>query len=135
MFEKAIIMADNKKIFIVEDDDTFSKVLADALRGDMPSYEVTIARDGEEALKNVESIKPDLIILDLVLPKLGGIDFLTELRKKDDFKNTAVLVLSQLSDVGTLSDLMALGIKGFIIKSDMNLEGIIGRVKSALGEV
>lgn len=123
---------EKKKILIIDDDKIFSKVLKDALlsmRGER--YEVTVVHDGDAGLSAIKEVSPDLIILDLVMPNVGGIEFLKTLRAQADTP-PPVIISSQLSDIEKISEGMALGIKGYIVKSDYSLDDIIKQVDEIL---
>lgn len=124
-----------KKILIIDDDRIFAKVLKDGLvLKRKEDYSVTTAADGEEGFALAQKEKPDLIVLDLVMPKLGGAEFLQKLRTDGDIANTPVIIGTQLSDMDEMSKLVELGVKGYIIKSESSLEQIIKQIDSAVGD-
>ncbi|MDP2677018.1 MAG: response regulator [bacterium] len=124
---------ENKKILIVEDDADFVKVLKDGLAQHGFSH-VTSASDGEAGLQKAIEEKPDLILLDLILPKMRGEEFLKKLRGHEETHAVAVLIVSQLSDYEKISETMALGIKGYLVKSDFSLDSMIGQIQTILSE-
>ncbi len=123
-----------KKILIVDDDEVFVKVLTDSLSKD--DYEVTHMPNGEEGLKEMERSKPDIIILDLLMPKMGGLQFLEELKKRKEKNRIPILISSQLSKMKDVSDAVTsgidVGVKGYFIKSSQNIEMIIKNIKNTL---
>ena len=119
-----------KKILIVDDDKILSKILRDAFRAD--AYEVITAFDGEAGLSIALEQKPDLIMLDLVMPKLGGIEFLKKLRADERGKNIPVLVATQVSDLAKMSEGMELGVRGYIIKADYSIKEILSQIEEVL---
>ena len=119
-----------KKILIIDDDKIFSKILRDGLiAGGQGKYEVISAFDGEEGFLVASREKPDLIMLDMMMPKVTGIEFLRKVRKEEWGKDTPVIVETQLSDLGNMSEGVALGVKGYIIKSDYSLDTILRQVE------
>ena len=124
-----------KKILIIDDDKIFSKVLKDAFTaiGD-GRYNVAIAHDGEEGFEKAKEDRPDLIILDLMMPKVGGIDFLKKMKTDNGSQDIPVLISSQISDIEKISEGMELGIKGYIIKADYSLDSIIKQVEDILDD-
>lgn len=119
-----------KKILIVDDDKIFSKILRDGLTtGGQGKYEVISAFDGEEGLAVAEKERPDLIMLDLVMPKLGGIEVLKKLRVEEWGKDIPVIVETQLSDMGSMGEGVALGVRGYLVKSDYSLDEILHQVE------
>ena len=123
-----------KKIIIIDDDEVFSKTLADFLPRDR--YESMHAKDGIDGLAMVETEKPDLIILDLLMPKMGGMQFLDELRKKKLPEEVPILISSQLSKIEDISKAivagMDVGVKGYVIKSSENLDMIVSEIDKTL---
>ncbi len=124
-----------KKILIVDDDRIFSKVLRDAFSSvENIEYKIMSAYDGEEGLKKVKEEKPDLIILDLMMPKIGGIDFLKQIKKNNGVNDIPILISSQVSDIEKISEGMELGIVGYIVKADYSLDSIIKQVEDILNK-
>ena len=118
-------MADNKKVLIIEDDKILHKAIKDALLG--ANFEIAEAFDGEEGLKKAESENPDLILLDLILPKQDGYHTLVDLHEK--YPNTPVFVLTVINSKTSVAECMANGAKGYLVKSDYSLEDIVEKVK------
>lgn len=128
-------MLSTKKILIIDDDKIFSKVLKDTFTSmDGNKYEVVIAHDGEDGLNKAKEETPDLIILDLMMPKVGGMEFLKEMNQRDGSIKIPILISSQISDIEKISEGMELGIKGYILKSDYSLESIIKQVEDILND-
>ena len=122
-----------KKILIIDDDKIFSKILRDGLiGGGQGKYEVLTAFDGEEGLAVAAKERPDLVMLDMMMPKLTGIEFLKKYRQEEWGKDTPVIVETQLSDLEKMSEGVALGVRGYIIKSDYSLETILRQVEDIL---
>ena len=122
-----------KKILIVDDDKILSKILRDTFQARMAGkYEVVTAFDGEAGLSIALEQKPDLIMLDLVMPKLGGIEFLKKLRADERGKNIPVLVATQISDLEKMSEGMELGVRGYIVKADYSIEEILSQIEEVL---
>lgn len=122
-----------KKILIIDDDKIFSKILRDALLvGGQGKYEVAYAFDGQEGFEVAKKEKPDLIMLDLMMPILTGIEFLKKLRGEEWGANIPVIVETQLSDLEKMSEGMELGVRGYIIKSDYSIEAILHQVDDVL---
>ncbi|MEK7568845.1 MAG: response regulator [Patescibacteria group bacterium] len=123
----------SKKILIIDDDRIFSKILRDGLvAGGQGKYEVSTAFDGEEGFLVAEREKPNLIMLDMMMPKVTGIEFLRKLRGEEWGKDTPVIVETQLSDLEKMSEGVELGVRGYIIKSDYSLDTILRQVEDIL---
>lgn len=122
-----------KKILIIDDDRIFSKVLRDGLSTHKDKYSVVVASDGEEGIEMARKEKPDLIVLDVVMPKLDGIGALKILKSEDELSNIPVLISTQLDGIEQIGEAIALGVKGYIIKSDFSLDNIIKQIDETLG--
>lgn len=123
-----------KKILIIDDDKIFSKILRDGLvAGGNGKYEIFSAFDGEEGFVVAERERPDLVMLDMMMPKVTGIEFLKKLRGEDWGRETPVIVETQLSDMEKMSEGLELGVRGYIIKSDYSLDTILRQVEDILG--
>lgn len=121
-----------KKILVIDDDQFFSKTLEAALPAG--KYSLISAEDGEAGLEKLRTEKPDLIILDLMMPKLDGTAFLKKLQESEDLPKVPVLVSSNLSSVKKISDVMTMGAVGYVIKSDESLQSIVQDIERVLGE-
>lgn len=123
-----------KKILIIDDDQVFAKTLQDFLSKD--KYETVHASNGEDGLALIDAIRPDLIILDLLMPKMGGMEFLEELRKKNLETEIPILISSQLSKIEDISKAIVagidVGVKGYIIKASENLDMIVSEINKTL---
>ena len=120
----------HKKILIVEDNKELTKVLTSALSNEDTS--ILEAHNGEEGLALALKEHPDLILLDVVMPKMDGIMMLQKIRKDAWGKNTSVIVLTNLSDQNRVADAMAEGVFDYLIKDDWSLDDIIARVNAKL---
>ncbi|MDD4901389.1 MAG: response regulator [Patescibacteria group bacterium] len=119
-----------KKILIVEDDNILSKAIRTILEEE--KFKIIVAVDGEEALVKVKEFTPDLILLDLILPKKSGEDVLAELKKNEETKDIPVLVTTVKSDHEAVSRCIALGARGYLIKAHYSLEEIVKKVQETL---
>lgn len=120
-----------KKILIIDDDKIFAKILRDGLGSERKDvYEVTTVHDGEEGLAKIGELSPDLVVLDIMLPKITGIEILERL--KEEGKTPNVLMSTQVADLEKISRAVELGAKGYIIKSDYSLEHIIRQIDEIL---
>ncbi len=120
-----------KKILIIDDDKIFVKILRDWLSGasGKGNYEVVTAFDGEEGFEAALREKPDLIMLDVMMPKMTGIEFLKKLRAEAWGAGIPVIVETQLSDLEKMSEGVELGVRGYIIKSDYSMEDILKQIE------
>jgi len=118
------------KIVVAEDDKLISNSLCDALKTN--GYEPFPAYDGEEAVAKAKEIKPDLILLDIMMPKLDGISVLWELKANPETSGTPVVVLTNIGDVETISKIIEAGAVDYLLKSDQSVDDIIQKVKDVL---
>jgi len=115
------------KILIVEDEEALSKVLKEKFTSE--KFEVEIAKDGEAALTMAASFRPDLMLLDLVLPKKHGLVVLEELKSDSELKTIPVIVLSQLDDDVSIKKALSIGAVDYYVKSQHPLKEIVEKVK------
>ncbi len=122
-----------KKVLVVEDDTLLHDLLANKL-ADLRSHglEVHPTFNAPDALEVAKKEKPDLIILDLMLPGMTGFEFLEALRKEEGIKNTAVIVFSNLNQESDKEKARALGVKEFLVKADTSLDDISGKIVELL---
>lgn len=117
-----------KKVFIVEDEKLIIKPLA--MKLELSGFEVKSANDGGEALAVLEKEKFDIILLDLMMPKVDGFDVLTELQKRGD--TTPVIIASNLNQENDVSKALELGVTNYYVKSDITLDEIVQKIKQVL---
>ena len=120
-----------KKILIVEDERLIAKPLGMKLQ--FAGFETKNAYDGDEALAILENEKFDLVLLDLMMPKVDGFDVLTKLKAKGDM--TPVIIASNLNQEKDISRVLELGVTSYYVKSDTTLDEIVENVKMALDMV
>ncbi len=123
---------DSKKILIVDDEASLGNVLATALTYE--GYTTLKATDGEAGLAIAEKELPDLIILDIMMPKLNGITMLKKLRENEATEKIKVIVMTALDDMGKIAEVLEAGGDDYIVKSKIELDGIIAKVKLKLGD-
>ena len=119
-----------RRILIVEDD----KFLLNAYRVKLQKsgFEIKIAMDGEEAIEALKGYTPDLILLDLILPKKDGFAVLEELKTNENWGKIPVLIASNLGQKEDLDRGMALGAKDFVVKTDLSLDDLVKKINSFL---
>lgn len=119
-----------KKILIVEDDRSLQNALVEMVSQE--GYETVSALDGEEGLKKIEELMPDLVLLDIILPKKDGYEVLSEIKKNEKTKNIPVLILTNLEEVDNVQKALDLGATTFMVKSDFSLKDVLAKVKESL---
>lgn len=119
-----------KKIVFIEDEPLLQKTAGETLRQE--GFDVRSALDGEAGLALVKSFKPDLVLLDIVLPKKNGFEVLEEIKKDPDTKDIPVVVLTNLEGSADVEKVLESGAMTYMVKANYNLEEIVARVKSIL---
>lgn len=117
----------NKKILIVEDTKNYLFIISQELKN--AGFDVMTAENGEEGLEAVQKEKPDLILLDIEMPKMDGITMAKRLKELG--VDLPIIFLSNMSDLKHISE-AAETATDYIVKSDINAEGIVLRVKERL---
>jgi two-component system, OmpR family, response regulator VicR len=120
---------DIKRILIIEDERPLSKVLKDNLEL-VSDIEVTQAYDGEEGLEKALAIEPDLILLDVIMPKMDGIQCLRALRAHPSTASIKVVVLTNVATEPTLGELQKMKFTDYIVKSNWNINEVTERILS-----
>ena len=120
------------KIILIEDDEILSKVIYEELRD--ADFDVIQAFDGEEGLKLVRSKKPDLVLLDIVLPRKDGFEVLEEMKKSPDTKDIPVIVLTMIGKDEDIKRGLQLGADDYIVKSQHAIAEIIEKIKDFFGK-
>ena len=115
------------KILVVEDDEFLQKILVTKFTKE--GFAVKAASDGEQALKMVNEDVPDLVLLDLILPKMTGFDVLTEIRVAAPTKNLPVIILSNLGQEEDIMRAKELGALDFLVKADISVNDVVRKVK------
>ena len=119
-----------KRILLVEDDRFLRRACEASLR--QRGFTVATAADGEEALRLVKDERPDLILLDMLMPKLSGIDVLRALRGDATTRDIRVLVLSNSSREQDMAEVKKLGVVGYFVKADLSLKDLGDKIARLL---
>lgn len=120
-----------KKILLVEDDNNLAGVYKARL--ELEGFKVVVVDNGEEALSTTVSEKPDLILLDAMMPKISGFDVLDILRNTPETANVRVIMLTALSQDKDKQRAQNLGADEYIVKSEVVIGDVIDRIKFHLG--
>jgi DNA-binding response OmpR family regulator len=114
------------KILIVEDEDVLAKVLQEKFEEE--NFKVSIAVDGEEVLPMVKKFKPDAILLDIMLPKVDGLEVLESLQDDEDLKKIPVIVMSNLNGDEKIKKALELGAVDYMIKTQHPIKEVVEKV-------
>jgi DNA-binding response OmpR family regulator len=123
-------MPPKKKILVVDDESDIVKILSMRLK--VNGYDVISALDGEDGLNKAKTQKPDLIILDLMLPKLSGYEICRMLKFDDEFKSIPIIILSALHEQQEREKTVESGADAFFLKP-FDLEQMLAKLKELLG--
>ena len=118
------------KIVIVEDEEALARVLKEKFEGE--EFIVELAMDGKVALPVIQKMRPDLVLLDLMLPKRDGIDVLKDIKADRDLENLPVIVLSNLDGDEDIKQAISLGAKDYFVKSQHPIKEVVEKVKDFL---
>jgi len=121
-----------KKILIVEDEQIMIDLLQKKITEE--GYEVFIAKDGEEGLKAMRETKPDLVLLDIVMPKMGGLEVMEEAQKEPELKKIPIIVISNSGQPVELDRAQKLGARDWLIKTEFDPEEVIDKIIKQIGK-
>ncbi|MBM4388597.1 MAG: response regulator [Deltaproteobacteria bacterium] len=123
-------MAEAKKILLVEDEPLLGNLLKQRLEKE--GFEVTLAHDGEEALTRLRESAPDLVLLDIILPKISGFELLETLQADPQLERAPVIVISNLGQESDVSRGQSLGAVEYFVKAKVSIEELVEHVKTFL---
>ena len=119
-----------EKIVFIEDERTLQKMLGEALEA--AGFSVASANDGETGLALILQEMPDLVLLDLILPKLDGFSVLQTLKGDEKTKDIPVMVLTNLETAEDVEKVITLGATTYLVKANYDLPDIVAKVKEVL---
>lgn len=122
-------MTKKPSIVLVEDDDFISEMYALKFKSD---YDFEVARDGAEGLALIQKVKPDLVLLDIILPQLDGFEVLERLKQDPATKDIPVLLLTNLGQKDNVKKGLRLGAVDYIIKAHYTPTEVVEKVKRTL---
>ncbi len=120
-----------KKILFVEDDDALASVYVTRLQAE--GFDVKRVPNGEDALSATLQYRPDLILLDVMMPKVSGFDVLDILRNTPEVGNVKIIMLTALSQQSDVERAKSLGVDDYLVKSQVVIADVVDRIKQHLG--
>ena len=120
-----------KKILLVEDDDALASVYMTRLKGE--GFDIRRVANGEDALAAAKDHKPDLVLLDVMMPKVSGFDVLDILRNTPETANLKIIMLTALSQETDKQRAQGLGVDDYLVKSQVVISDVVDRIKYHLG--
>ncbi|KPJ71677.1 hypothetical protein AMJ50_00885 [Parcubacteria bacterium DG_74_3] len=121
-----------KKILLLEDEEIMLDLLQRKLAKE--GYDVSVARDGEEGLEKMREAKPDIVLLDVIMPKKGGFEVMEEMLKDKDLMNIPVIIISNSGQPVELDRAKKLGAKDWLIKTEFDPQEVIDKVIKQIGK-
>ncbi|MFA4995945.1 MAG: response regulator [Patescibacteria group bacterium] len=126
-------MSKDARILIVDDDMTLRELYEERMKQE--GYVILSASDGEEAIEKAVKEKPDLILLDIMMPKINGIDVMKMLREKEETSKIPIIVLTALvQEISKVKDMMKPG-DGYLIKSEIMPKDVVAKTEESLAKV
>jgi len=119
-----------KSILIVEDESALNQTLGEFLASE--NFEVLSASDGAEGIKVAKAKKPDLILLDIILPKKDGYEVLDELKSDDSTKSIPVILLTNLESAQDIQKAFEKGATTYLVKSSYKMHDVVEKIKETL---
>lgn len=120
-----------KKILLVEDDDALASVYLMRLQAE--NFDVRRVANGEDALASAKDYRPDMILLDAMMPKISGFDVLDILRNTPETANMKIIMLTALSQDSDKQRAQGLGVDDYLVKSQVVISDVVDRIKHHLG--
>lgn len=119
-----------KKILIIEDDDFFRELVRKKLS--TKDFEIIEAVDGEKGVQAMKEKKPDLVLLDLLLPNIDGFEVLSKAKADSDISKIPVIILSNLGQQEDVEKALKLGATDYLIKSQFDINQIVDKIKNII---
>lgn len=121
----------NKKLILVAEDDLFyAKIYETKLTSE--GFDVEVVPNGDEALKHIDERKPDLLLLDLIMPIKDGFQVLESIKNNDKYKDIKVIVLSNLGQEEDIKKAKSYGVNDYLVKADISIQDLIKKVHDTL---
>ncbi|KPJ73262.1 hypothetical protein AMJ48_02250 [Parcubacteria bacterium DG_74_1] len=121
-----------KKILLIEDEEIMIDLLQKKLIRE--GYKVSVARDGEKGLKAMKEARPDLVLLDIIMPKMGGLEVMEEMAKDQELSKIPVIVVSNSGQPVELDRAQKLGAKDWLVKTEFDPQEVINKVARQIGK-
>jgi len=119
-----------QKILMIEEDKFLRKIYKNKLN--QAGFEFSEAINGEEGLNKIIFEKPNLVLLDLILPKKSGFEVLTEMKRKRETRNIPVIIVSNLAQESDIKRGISLGATDYLVKPNVSLSEVVERIKECL---
>ena len=121
-----------KKILLIEDEKIMVNLLEKKLTKE--GYDVSVAWDGKEGLKKARKESPNLILLDIIMPKMGGFEVMEEIAKDKELKKIPIIIVSNSGQPVELERAKELGVKDWLIKTEFDPQEVLDKVIKQIGK-
>lgn len=121
-----------KKILLIEDEEIMVSLLQRKLTEE--GYDFFVAGNGEEGLKLMKEVKPDLILLDIIMPKKGGFEVMEEMQQDEQIKNIPIIIISNSGQPVELDRAKELGARDWLVKTEFDPKEVVEKVKKQIGK-
>ena len=121
-----------KKILLIEDEQLMIELLERRLIQE--GYETTVAKDGVKGLEKMKEVKPDLILLDIIMPKMGGFEVMEKMNENEELKKIPIIIISNSGQPVELDRAKKLGAKDWLIKTEFDPQEVIDKVIKQIGK-
>ena len=122
-----------RKLLVIDDDQTFRELISSGV--DKDQYEVSTAADGVQGLEQLAKSQPDLILLDIMMPRMNGVEFLEKMKDANAGHQVPVIITSNDSSLDTISRGAELGVRGYIVKSSESMKTIMESIERVFSEL
>jgi two-component system alkaline phosphatase synthesis response regulator PhoP len=121
---------ERKKIMIVEDDIFISDIYQ--MKFNQEGFEVFLAKNGVDALQQLQNVLPDIILLDIMMPEMDGVETLKEIKKNEKLKNIPTIMLTNISEREKAQECFKYGLNDYLIKSNFTPSEVVVKINSLL---
>lgn len=121
------------RILIIEDEEILITMLAEAFR--RLGHEVIISSDGEDGLSKIKANKPDLVLLDIIMPKLSGMEVLEKVHDDKSLKDIPIIIISNSGQPVEIEKAQSLGVRDYLVKTEFDPKEVVEKANRALKEV
>ncbi|MBI2098236.1 MAG: response regulator [Candidatus Wildermuthbacteria bacterium] len=120
-----------KKVLVVEDEQLIADLLQRKLRG--AGYYAFVAGDGEVALQQIRDERPDIVLLDIVLPRLNGFEVLAEMQKDEELQKIPVIIISNSGQQAEIEKAKEVGVRDWLVKTEFDPKEVLEKVQKQIG--
>jgi len=122
---------ENKKKILIIEDDVFIRDIYQ-VKFSQEGFDVTVAEDGVKALEKLESLVPDIILLDIIMPYMNGMEVLKKIKENAKLKNVPIIMLTNISEKEKITEGEEYGVNDYLIKSHFTPSEVVGKVNALL---